>query len=206
MTLFRSIFVVLSVAALGCGVGSTSELTSTEPSEQGESELRTRRCDYTQLFVQLGFVQDLAAALDTGPYTAHVPGVVSGHLSYGGDMVSVHIGVKTSAARIWDTNPGGDFSATIGGFVEGGRYDLQGLQMASKLFRALKKGTTSTVTEHGLVTVTKRSPGGRVTCEATSKVGTSAHISAQCTFSKLLSSTPLSYEQQLNDFCPGIGL
>lgn len=209
--IFSVVIVTLSLSVLpACGeaadpaaAGPASADGAAAGPAQQESEINARSCDNTQLFLEVGIADDLrqtvAPTFVKEGYYVVVPGAVSAYDSYGGDMVHTVLGTGTSAERVFDVNPGGSFSATVGGFPSGDRFQRRGFSAAQALFDAMTQATESQSTENGWTTRKRVSKKGRVDCQVRTQGG--AIRDASCTVRNLLFSRVVSGTTESAIYC-----
>ena len=205
--LTSSVLALLLVAGCSAPPPAGDPSPGAEPAvapEVAESDLSTRAtCDQAELFVKQGLAQDMRDTLGAAfvrDYQTHVPGALIAYDSYGGDMIQAPLGASASAAKVFDQNPGGAFSATFGGAsANGNKFTTRGFTAAKALFAAMSGAAETSATEQGWTTVTRKSKGGRFVCEQRTQGG--AVRDASCSFSDLLMIHAASWPKSATDFC-----
>lgn len=192
------------VAVTACSGPTAADETTAPSPEVAESDLSAAStCDQSELFVKQGLAQDMRDTLGASfvvDYQIKVPGALIAYDSYGGDMIQAPLGASAGAARVFDVNPGGNFSATFGGSPSNGnKFQKRGFSAAKALFAAMSGAAQSTATDQGWTTTTRTSKGGRFSCEQRTQGG--AIKDASCSFSDLLMIHAASWPKSATDFC-----
>ena len=204
----RSASLVFGFALAGCAGAPSQESAADAPAsaDPSEAELSTKTsCEQTQVFAKYGLATDLRNAVDprfvANGYEVTVPGSIRAFDSYGGDMVYTVLGASASAERVFAQNPGGAFSAEVGGTPgSSARLERQSYQAGKALFDALTRAVESTHNDGAQTVTSRRSAEGRISCERRRVSGGPASYS--CTFSDLLFVRPGTLVGNV-DFCPG---
>lgn len=197
---------VLFVAASACSAPSSSDAPTpgAETAESSESDLSAAAtCDQNELFVKQGLAQDMRDTLGASfikDYQIGVPGALIAYDSYGGDMIQAPLGASASAERVFATNPGGSFSASIGGSsTNGDKLSKRGFAAAKALFAAMEHTAETSSTDQGWTTATRKSKGGRFSCEQRTQGGKLQD--ASCSFRDLLILRTVSWPKSAKNFC-----
>ncbi len=199
---------VLFVAASACSAPSSSDAPTApagaETAESSESDLSAAAtCDQNELFVKQGLAQDMRDSLGASfikDYQIGVPGALIAYDSYGGDMIQAPLGASASAERVFATNPGGSFSASIGGSsTNGDKLSKRGFAAAKALFAAMEHTAETSSTDQGWTTATRKSKGGRFSCEQRTQGGKLQD--ASCSFRDLLILRTVSWPKSAKNFC-----
>ena len=198
--LFASFF---ALAACATPQAASDDPAAAAPADVAESDLSTSTCDQSELFVKQGLAQDMRDTLGASfvkDYQIKVPGALIAYDSYGGDMIQAPIGASAGAERVFAANPGGNFSASIGGSATNGdKFQKRGFTAAKALFGAMAGAAQTTSTDQGWTTTTRKSKGGRFVCEQRTQGG--AIKDASCSFGDLLMIHAVSWPKSATDFC-----
>ncbi|MBI3072125.1 MAG: hypothetical protein HYY84_08390 [Deltaproteobacteria bacterium] len=194
----NNLALVLAVNAVGaCGVGNgapgsdESATTDEESLADGVKADTAPQAARSNLFVQRGLVQDLAAAL--GPqfqadYRLRVPGALEAFVSYGGDMLSTVQAAGVELERIWSTTPGGAVLGVLqsSGWANGNPRGAH--RSAQALFNAMTRARETRTVDGTITNVERASAGGRVKCVQSIYQRSASY---RCTFKDLLFLRPL---------------
>ena len=202
LVLIPSLFALVALAA--CSSPEAGGNAPAPAPEVAESDLATgATCDQSELFVKQGLAQDMRDTLGASfvkDYQINVPGAVIAYDSYGGDMIQGPLGASASAAKVFDVHPGGNFSGAFGGSsTNGDKFTKRGFTAAKALFAAMNGATQTSATDQGWTTTTRKSKGGRFSCEQRTNGG--AVKDASCSFGDLLMIHVVSWPKSAADFC-----
>lgn len=202
LNLFSALLALVSVAA--CSAPAPADETPTAPVDVAESDLSTRStCDQSELFVKQGLAQDMRETLGASfvkDYQVSVPGALIAYDSYGGDIIQAPLGASAGAARVFDQNPGGAFSASIGGSpTNGNKFNRRGFAAAKSLFAAMNGAAETSTTEQGWTTTTRTSKASRFSCQQRTQGG--SIMDASCSFGDLLMVHAVSWPKSATAFC-----